>query len=97
LIIPPALTLLILHVLEIAGRRLLLFGAAQEWLRTLSLPRWRWPSRNPAPAPATGSVAMSKPEQAASSSASVQPARTPKSKTSALERAKGKARDRMGR
>jgi Mg-chelatase subunit ChlD len=100
LIIPLALMLLVLHVLEIAGRRLLLFGAVQGWLRTLSLPRWRWPSRSPAPTPATSSVAMSKPETSPSASASIQPARPapkPKPKTSALERAKGKARDRMGR
>ena len=45
LVLPLALLLLVLHVAEIAGRRLLLFAAAQGWLRAVSLPRLRWPSR----------------------------------------------------
>src|SRR6185436_20269354 len=89
LVIPLALMLLTLHVLEIAGRRLLFFAAAQGWLRARSLPRWRWPSRRVAPAPATAGVPVSGPATAPASSAAVEPprpVRKTKSKTSALER-----------
>ena len=101
LVIPLALLLLVLHVAEIGGRRLLLFAAAQGWLRTVSMPRLRWPSRRPVPASA-GVPAASPQPAAAASSASMAAAeaprpKPPKPKTSALERAKGKARDRMGR
>ena len=109
LVIPIALMLLVLHVAEIGGRRLLLFAAAQGWLRTVSLPRLRWPFRSPRPAtvpatvPATG-AAVPQPAMAQSSaSTDAVPAppppraATPKPTTSAFERAKGKARDRMGR
>ena len=41
LVWPLVLMLLVLHVMEIAGRRLLWFDAAAAWLRPLRLPRWR--------------------------------------------------------
>ena len=47
LVIPLTLMLLALHMIEIAGRRLLLFAAAQEWLRTVRFPRVRLTRRSP--------------------------------------------------
>jgi Mg-chelatase subunit ChlD len=99
LVIPLALTLLVLHMVEIAGRRLLLFAAAREWLRTFSWPRgpaWRWPARGPAGAsPRPPQPATTQPTSPRAGSP--RPAAQSKPKVSALERAKGKARDRMGR
>jgi Mg-chelatase subunit ChlD/uncharacterized membrane protein len=99
LVIPLALLLLILHVLEIGGRRLLFFGTLQAWLRSRSLPRLRWPSRaHPAPAPVA--TVQSVPSTAAAPlPPSPRVASTEKRKpaVSALERAKGKARGRMER
>jgi uncharacterized membrane protein len=93
LVVPLTLLLLMLHVIEIGGRRLLLFAAAREWLRTVRVPRltWRRPRATPAPAgprteesaPApTGSPQMPPPRR--------EPAESP------LARAKQKARRRMG-
>ena len=98
LVIPIALALLVLHVVEIGGRRLLLFAAARGWLRTLSLPRLRWPARQPgteggAGRPSTTPVTSPTGAPAAEAPRVVMP----KPATSALTRAKGKARDRMGR
>jgi Mg-chelatase subunit ChlD len=64
LIMPLTLLVLLLHVGEIAGRRLLAFATASDWLRARRLPSWRAlrlprrasPARAPtpgAPAPAT--------------------------------------------
>ena len=39
LVIPLALMLLLLHLAEIRGRRLLIFAAANAWLRGIRLPR----------------------------------------------------------
>ena len=39
--VPLALTLLLLHVTEIGGRRLLLFAAARGWLQKVRFPRLR--------------------------------------------------------
>ena len=99
LIVPLALTLLLLHVLEIAGRRLLLFAAAQSWIRTLSWPAWRWPTRRPmrAPQPARARTSPAANAPAPMPVVPASPAAKAKPKTSALERAKGKARDRMRR
>jgi hypothetical protein len=99
LVIPIALMLLMLHVLEIAGRRLLLFGTMQAWLRSRSLPRLRWPSRErPEPAPVVAAPGAP-PAAAAPLPPSPRVAAPEKRKlaTSALERAKGKARGRMER
>ena len=55
LVIPLTLVLLLLHVTEIGGRRLLWFAAARRWLTSLTLPRLgRRPRRQPAPAPSVG-------------------------------------------
>jgi hypothetical protein len=54
LVIPLTLFLLLLHLLEIAGRRLLLFGAIAAWFRSVRVPaapRWR---SKPAPSRALG-------------------------------------------
>jgi hypothetical protein len=98
LVLPIALLLLALHVVEIGGRRLHWFAAAQAWLRTLSLPRLRWPSRRRAGVrdAASPSMARTVAEPAGPVAEPTRPA-APKPATSALSRAKGKARDRMGR
>jgi hypothetical protein len=63
LVVPLTLALLVLHVAEIGGRRLMLFGllerAAREWLRTVKIPGLR--RRSPQPA-----VASRDPERARS-------------------------------
>ena len=87
LVLPLALMLLLLHVAEIGGRRMMIFAAGNSWLRAIRLPLLR-PVRTTAketatPAPAAATV-------------SEQPAEPPKPSTSALARAKAKARDRMG-
>jgi Mg-chelatase subunit ChlD/uncharacterized membrane protein len=98
LVIPLALMVLLLHLAEIAGRRLLLFAAAHGWLQTVKRPQWsRWTGkRSPAPmaAPATASsAAMSDdlPRDARPEAATRKPV------TSALSRAKAKSRDRLAR
>ncbi|HEX5070251.1 MAG TPA: VWA domain-containing protein [Vicinamibacterales bacterium] len=103
LVIPLALVLLLLHLLEIAGRRLLFFAAAQGWLRTVAVPKLRWPSRRPAivPPPAASAPTRAASATTAAAAAKSAPVAPPpaatRPRTSALERAKGKARDRMGR
>src|SRR6185295_8359831 len=47
LIIPLVLIVLLLHLMEISGRRLLLFAAAQARLRNLRLPSFSRPARVP--------------------------------------------------
>ena len=95
LVIPLALTVLLLHVAEIAGRRLLLFAAAHGWLRTIRLPQWRW-KRSPAPAaaPAAASTAVTPGDLPRAAPPKPAP---PKPVTSALSRAKAKSRDRLSR
>jgi len=95
LVIPLALALLVLHVTEIAGRRLLLFLTAHTWLRGLRMPRITRPRRArpaeaiPAPAPesVTARAASSLPREPQPPPAG--PAESP------LARAKSKARERM--
>ena len=93
LVIPLTLALLVLHVVEIAGRRLLLFAAARDWLRSLHVPRLRLPRRRRAvvstPSPATADTPRAETPHEAP------PAPPPKPATSPLARAKAKARDRM--
>jgi hypothetical protein len=84
LIIPLVLMVLLLHVAEIAGRRLLLFAAAQARLRNVRLPKIRRPARVPAPAAEPAAAAP----PAATSPAVPRPAVSP------LARAKARARDR---
>lgn len=99
LVIPIALALLVLHVLEVGGRRLLLFAAAQGWLRTVPVPKWRWPSRSPGPASVKTAGAPGAQPAAAEPAAAAGPPRAipPKPATSPLARAKAKSRDRMAR
>ncbi|MEO5823790.1 MAG: hypothetical protein ABIT71_25060, partial [Vicinamibacteraceae bacterium] len=84
--------LLAVHVLEIGGRRLLLFGAASARLRRFRIPRpgLPWRRRQPAPIPESR-VATSNPSPAAP------PVVPPTPVTSALARAKAKARSRLER
>jgi len=88
LVIPLTLLLLLMHVWEIAGRRLYLFAAVNTWIGALRLPKLRRPARRatvpkekaPVAAPAPENFIPEKP---------VEPAVSP------LERAKSKARDRI--
>jgi hypothetical protein len=95
LVLPLTLLLIVLHVSEIAGRRLLLFPAIRVRARALRLPRvrlaWRR-RRKPSDAPA--SAASTSPAATAPEPPPVPPARPV---TSSLERAKAKARERLGR
>ncbi len=89
LVLPLTLALLILHVIEIAGRRLLWFDALTARLIEIRLPRLvRWRRRRAsgtAPVPVSPVVTKA-------------PAPSPPpNATSALERAKTRARGRMGR
>jgi hypothetical protein len=88
LVIPLTLLLLLLHLAEIGGRRLLLFAAANAWLRAVRLPRLPRLTRARSASPAT------KAEKAAADLP--QPSAPPKPAGSPLTRAKAKARDRMG-
>ena len=89
LIIPLTLMVLLLHVTEIAGRRLLLFAAAQARLRNVRLPKIRRRARVPAPAAEPVGPAPATP--AASETKPVAP---PRPAVSPLARAKARARDR---
>ena len=93
LVIPLALMVLLLHVGEIAGRRLLLFAAAHGWLRTVRVPRWSW-ARSPRPvaARAAASTVAASADRPPSAPA---PAAPPKPVASALSRAKAKSRERL--
>ncbi|HYR84036.1 MAG TPA: VWA domain-containing protein [Terriglobia bacterium] len=87
LVVPLALMLLLLHVVEIGGRRMLIFAAGNSWLRAMRLPRLRpvrtAPKETVSPAPAAANAG-------AQSDATPRPAASP------LARAKARARDRMG-
>ena len=99
LVVPLALMVLLLHVSEIAGRRLLLFAAAHGWLRTIRLPRWsRWSGKR-SPAPSTSPAVASPAATSADLSPHAAPptATPPKPVSSALSRAKAKSRDRLAR
>jgi uncharacterized membrane protein len=87
-VIPLTLTLLVLHVAEIGGRRLLLFAAARGWLRKVKFPRVRRARSRPAV------VSPARESAPSGETARVTP---PKPAISPLARAKAKARDRMGR
>src|SRR5436190_91098 len=87
LVIPLALGLLLLHVIEIAGRRLYLFAAASAWLRGVRWPKLRRAKRVLAPATVT---------TVAPPATTAPPLPPPKPATSPLSRAKAKARGRMG-
>jgi hypothetical protein len=89
LIIPLVLMVLLLHVTEIAGRRLLLFAAAQARLRNVRLPKMRRPARVPAPA-----VEPAGPAPAVPVASETKPVAPPRPAVSPLARAKARARDR---
>jgi hypothetical protein len=98
LVIPLALMVLLLHVGEIAGRRLLIFAAAHGWLRTVRLPGWaRWSGKR-SPAQVTLPAATSPVATGGDLPHSAPPvAPPPKPVASALSRAKAKSRDRLAR
>jgi hypothetical protein len=95
LIIPLALAVLLLHVFEIGGRRLLLFAAAQSRLRGVKMPRLRRPMRVP---PFEETPTVVKPSKAAPppdpAPVASPPTATPRPTVSPLARAKARARDR---
>jgi Mg-chelatase subunit ChlD len=96
LVIPIVAALLLLHVFEIAGRRLLLFAAANARLRALRLPRFTRERRAGVPATVPTSAAPPVPPPSAVPGAEPpRPAPPPAPATSPLARAKSKARDRM--
>jgi Mg-chelatase subunit ChlD len=94
LIIPLALLVLLLHVLEIGGRRLLLFAAAQSRVRGLRIPRLRRPVRVPPFEEARPVVKAAEPQPAPTPTVSQKPAAAPRPAVSPLARAKARARER---
>ena len=88
LVMPLTLMLLVLHVVEIGGRRLLLFAAARGWLRTIEFPRLRLARPRPTAA---------SPDRVSAPPGEIPQAAPPTPATSPLARAKNKARDRMQR
>ena len=92
LIVPLVLMVLLLHVLEIAGRRLLLFAAAQARLRGIRLPAWGRPARVP-PVESAPPVVV-RPSPAADASETAKPAAAAKPAVSPLARAKARSRGR---
>jgi hypothetical protein len=97
LVIPLTLMLLLLQVTEIAGRRLLWFQTARAWLNGLKMPPLRRrPLPQPAPARVVSGTAPS-PGSGAGEPAPDPSRRSAKREGGPLERAKKKARNRMGR
>jgi Mg-chelatase subunit ChlD len=94
LVIPLTLVLLVLHVTEIGGRRLLLFAAARGWFQSVRIPRLRhrWSRAKAAPNPPASAANPVQPTAVSGETPGVAP---PKPATSPLARAKAKARDRM--
>jgi Mg-chelatase subunit ChlD len=90
LILPLTLMLLLLHVTEIAGRRLALFPAVQAWLRRVKLPRFRRRPRVPVAAPEAAPS-----EVAPATTPEPTPIAPAKPATSPLARAKARARNRL--
>jgi hypothetical protein len=113
LVIPLTLMLLLLHMTEIAGRRLLWFQTVRAWVSSLTLPLFRRRPRQAVPAPAPVPVSVSSTTAPAPASdateqapdASRQLVRRSFSEGGSakrdgggpLERAKQKARNRMSR
>jgi von Willebrand factor type A domain len=95
LIVPLALMLLVLHVVEIGGRRLLLFDAARGWFQTVRLPRprlWRAPVSS---ADRAADRTVVSPDRPPAVPTETRPPVPPTPATSPLARAKAKARGRM--
>jgi Mg-chelatase subunit ChlD len=90
LVIPLVLMLLLFHVIEIGGRRLLLFAAAQAKLQNIRLPKLKRRARIPKPAETPAVASASQPEPVAQP----KPSATPRPAVSPLARAKARARDR---
>ena len=90
LVIPLTALLLLLHVAEIAGRRLLWFDAASARMRSMTWPRLSWPQRKRERPTAS-------PESAPAPASPAAPAAPPRPATSPLARAKARARDRLNR
>jgi Mg-chelatase subunit ChlD len=92
LVLPLTLVLLVLHVAEIGGRRLLLFAAARTWLGSVPFPRLRraWPRVWSRPA-------VISPDRESAAADETPSAPPPKPAVSPLERAKARARGRMRR
>ena len=93
LVIPLTLLLLVLHVGEIAGRRLLWFAAANAWFRALRWPRMWWKGWKRRPTPG-GDIAGGEAPVAGTPAPHLPP---PRPATSPLARAKAKARSRLDR
>jgi hypothetical protein len=86
LVIPLALMLLLLHLMEIAGRRLYFFAAANTWLGSLRMPKLRLPAKR----------GVAKPNEPAATPREPTPVvPPPKPIESPLSRAKARARDRI--
>ena len=111
LLLPLTLLVLLLHVGEIAGRRLLAFATASQWIRTRRLPSWRRarvarpasPATTPVPTAAgtTTREPQAAPVESAvnaggSTNAGAAPTGSPPSVESSLARAKARARARLG-
>ena len=93
LVMPLTVVLLMVHVIEIAGRRLSLFTAAAEWWRGINWPRFRRPSLAAPSTPGVESEPAQSPEPVGVPSPTVS---RRKPAESALARAKNKARSRLG-
>ena len=93
LVLPLTVLLLVLHVIEIAGRRLGFFAAAAAWWRGTSWPRLRRPSLT-RPSPEDANDAAPSPQPLPSVPEPMAPPLKPAQ--SALARAKDKARTRIG-
>ena len=87
LVLPLALALLLLHVTEIGGRKLLLFAAANSKLQNIRIPSLRRPVRVAAPKTA--------PPVPSATTERARPAAAPQPAVSPLARAKARARDRI--
>jgi len=100
LVIPLTLLLLLLHLVEISGRRLLLFASAQAWLRSQRpslrrFARWR-PTQHADPSTVTRPAAPTPPTAPVRDTPG-EPDVAAEAIASSLARAKAKARDRVER
>jgi uncharacterized membrane protein len=96
LAVPLVLVLLVMHVTEIAGRRLLLFAAAAARLRRVRLPKVRW-RRRPTKVPVSSTAQEPAAEERSAVAAEPASIAAAEPGPSPLSRAKNKARSRLGR
>jgi hypothetical protein len=87
LVLPIALALLMLHLMEIAGRRLMWFAAANARLRNLKVPEFKLPARKPKAEAPVAVTPQPEPIKA-------KPVAAPQPVVSPLARAKARSRDR---